>query len=98
MPRFVSLIENSSAVFDYANHRQSGYTMRTIENLCAGRKIITNNPGIREEPFYTSDRIYILKNLDFTGVKEFLEVPLMYPDEAFESFHIDRFIGQLVSP
>ncbi|GLH74274.1 hypothetical protein GETHLI_27760 [Geothrix limicola] len=96
MPKFVELIEGASAAFDFANHRQSGYTMRTIENLCAGRKIITNNSGIRDEPFFSEDRIHVFKDLDFTGVDEFLKVPLKNPDEVFESFHIDQFTRRLM--
>lgn len=95
--RFIELIESSSAVFDFANHRQVGYTMRTIENLCAGKKIITNNAAIRNEPFYTEDRIHVFDGLDFAGVSEFLQRPLAQPELTFPEFHLDNFVRRLVA-
>ena len=94
---FVDLVETSSAVFDFANHHQVGYTMRTIENLCAGKKIITNNPAIRKEPFYSNDRIHVFDGLDFNGVKAFLATPLREPDATFPEFHISSFVRRLVN-
>ena len=93
---FIRLIETSSAVFDFANHRQVGFTMRTIENLCAGKKIITNNPAVRAEPFYSDDRFYVFEGLDFSGVKDFLARPLRAPDANFPEFHLSSFVRRLV--
>ncbi len=95
-PRFIAMIETSVAVFDFANHRQSGYTMRTIENLCAGKKIITSNAGIRSEPFFSDDRIHVFEGLDFSGVKAFLERPLREPLAKFAEFHLASFVGHLL--
>ena len=94
---FIRLIETSSAVFDFANHRQVGYTMRTIENLCAGKKIITNNPAVRDEPFYSADRFHVFDGLDFSGVKAFLAKPLRDPDATFPEFHLSSFVQRLVA-
>lgn len=96
-PKFIDLIETSSAVFDFANHRQVGYTMRTIENLCAGKKIITNNPAIRGEPFCTDDRVHVFEGLDFSGVRAFLERPLRDPTATFPEFHLSSFVRRLTS-
>ena len=93
---FIRLIETSSAVFDFANHRQLGYTMRTIENLCAGKKIITNNRLIQAEAFYSDDRIHVFDGLDFSGVKAFLARPLRDPGADFPEFHISNFVRRLV--
>ena len=94
--RFIDMIETASAVFDFANHRQVGYTMRTIENLCAGKKIITNNAAIRDEPFYSADRIHVFEGLDFSGVAEFLQRPLEHPELNFPEFHLDNFVRRLI--
>ncbi len=93
---FIDMIETSSAVFDFANHHQVGYTMRTIENLCAGKKIITNNAAIRQEPFFSDDRIHVFEGLDFSGVKDFLQRPLHNPGATFPEFHLSSFVRQLL--
>ena len=95
--RFINMIETSVAVFDFANHKQSGYTMRTMENLCAGKKIITGNPGIESEPFYSPDRILVFDVLDFSAVKPFLDTPLQAPDADFPEFHLRNFVAKLVT-
>lgn len=94
--RFIDMIETSVAVFDFANHKQSGYTMRTIENLCAGKKLITGNPGIKAEPFCTDDRILVFDGLDFSAVKPFLDRPLVDPEADFPQFHLSNFLVHLV--
>jgi hypothetical protein len=94
--RFRDMIETSNAVFDFANHQQAGYTMRVIENLCAGKKLITNNPRIVHESFYSEDRIHVFGGHDFSGVKAFLERPLQRPQETFPAFHVDAFARKLM--
>lgn len=97
-PRAISdMMRTSAAVFDFANHIQSGLTMRTIENLCAGVKIITSNRRVMDEPFYSPDRILVYDNLDFSGVKNFLSEPLSSPDERFQAYHLPSFVQRLVS-
>lgn len=93
---FRTMIERSSAVLDFANHRQSGFTMRTMENLCAGKKIITNNPHIRNAEFYSPDRILVYDGMDFSGVSSFLNTPLERPLEDFPVYHVQNFAKRLL--
>ncbi|MHC0055510.1 hypothetical protein [Actibacterium sp. D379-3] len=93
---FHDMIEQSAAVFDFANHQQSGHTMRTIENLCCGKKIITNNAGVRDEGFFGSDRFLIFDDLDFSGVAEFLDTPLVDKDAQFEDYGVQAFTRRIL--
>jgi len=94
--RFIDMIERSAATFDFANHHQSGYTMRVIENLCAGKKIITNNPRVRDEAFYSPDRFHVFADDDFTGVADFVRAPLRDPEADFPEYHLQSFVKNLV--
>jgi hypothetical protein len=96
-PRFIEMVESATTVFDFANHTQAGYTMRTIENLCAKKKLITNNQYIRRELFCTPDRIHVFEGLDFSGVKAFLSRKIATPSEIFDEYHIQNFVHRLVS-
>ena len=91
------MIRNSAAVFDFANHVQNGFTMRLMENLCAGKKIITNNKNVLAAPFYSPDRFFIYDNLDFDGVQEFLQKPLADPKKRFEEYHLSSFVKKIIS-
>ena len=90
------IIDGAAAVFDFANHSQTGFTMRVMENLCAGKKIITNNARVRSAPFYSEDRFLIYDGLDFSGVREFLARPLLDPDADFSEYHVQSFAARLI--
>ena len=96
--QMANLLETAAAMFDFANHDQTGLTMRTMESLCAGKKIITNNPFIRDAPFYTEDRIHVFSGSDFGDVTGFLRRPLTDPDARFSEHHIQRFVQHLLGP
>lgn len=92
----VALIERSGCVFDFANHRQSGYTMRLIENMCAGLKVVTENRRIEDEDFYRSDRFLVVENLDFTSIQSFIERPISSQLDT-EPFRIGSWVSRLLS-
>ncbi len=94
----ITLVESSAAVFDFANHAQSGYTMRTIENLCAGKKIITNNNYVKGDYFYSEDRIFVFKECAFNGVVEFLDNEILDKNEKFEELGIQSFVKTILGP
>ena len=94
-PSSVAMLEASRATFDFANHKQSGYTMRLIENMCAGRKIITENPRILDEPFYREDRFLLVDGHDFSAVPEFLATPVSSELDVHE-FHVDNWAARLI--
>lgn len=83
-------------VFDCRNHEQNGYTMRIIENLCAGRKIITDNSHIEKESFYSKERIFIYKGENFEGVKDFINADNDFTDNC-PDLHISVFIQNLLA-
>lgn len=93
---FQGMIASSIGTFDFANHSQSGQTMRMMESLCAGKKIVTNNSHVTAEPFYTPDRIHVFDGFDFSGVEDFLRMPLKDAHTEFSEYHIQSFVRQLL--
>lgn len=93
---FRSMITRSAAVLDFANHQQSGFTMRIMENLCAGKKLITNNANALTASFYSPDRILVYSGEDFSAVKNFLDTPLTDPKKDFSEYHIQSFAKNLL--
>lgn len=94
--KFIDFIRRSSAVFDFASHQQSGYTMRVMENLCMNKKLITNNARISEESFYSPDYIHIYEGFDFSGVAEFMRKADVARGPTFEKYHIQEFVRTLI--
>ena len=67
------IVERSRAVLDVTNHSQSGLTMRIIENVYVGKKIITTNQNVKYEKFFNEEQIFLLNKYNIRGVKNFLK-------------------------
>ncbi len=91
----IDLIEQSRGVFDFANHKQTGYTMRFIENMCADQKIVTENARVLDEDFYRDDRFLVIHDFDFSNLKAFLDRPVTSTLET-ERFSIDSWARSLL--
>ena len=93
---FLDIMRDSKAVYDFSNHIQTGYTMRVIENFCSDKKIITNNPLLKQEPFYSEDRFFIFSDSDYEGVKQFINKP-MVPEEHSQLFWLSSWIETIIN-
>jgi hypothetical protein len=69
------LIARSRIVIDIERPVQSGFTMRTIEILAAGRKLITTNAEVANADFFDPDNIAIVNRKSPELSKTFLETP-----------------------
>ena len=94
---FRAMIARSTAVLDFANHQQAGFTMRIMENLCAGKKLITNNQNALTASFYSPDRILVYSGQDFSAVRTFIDTPLDEPEKSFSEYHIQNFAKVLLN-
>lgn len=91
--KMAALYNNAKCIIDINHPQQTGLTMRTIECIGYGKKLITTNQYIKDEPFYSENNIYIIDrnniNIDFS----FLETPTEYPNiENYELGHWLDFI------
>lgn len=73
----LNLYRNSAVIIDINHPSQSGLTMRTIEALAAGKKIITTNGEIKNYSFFNDNNIFVVDRdnpvLDIT----FFETPFI---------------------
>lgn len=58
---YMNLLRRSRVAVDIENRGQSGLTIRTIETLAMGVKLITTNQNIQKESFYTPNNIMIVE-------------------------------------
>lgn len=54
------IVARSRAVLDVEHPRQRGFTMRTIETLLAGRKLVTTNRHLLTSDLYDASRVCII--------------------------------------
>jgi hypothetical protein len=70
-----ALVARSHIVVDIERPVQSGYTMRTLEMLGAGRKLITTNAQVAQADFYSSANIAIVDRESPVLSEAFLNAP-----------------------
>jgi hypothetical protein len=63
--QYLDIVNRSRIILDLPNPKQNGLTMRTLETLAKNKKLITTNEDIINYEFYSSERIYILKDSNF---------------------------------
>jgi len=76
-----NILRQTNAVIDIPQPNQSGLSMRTIETLALGKKIITSNIHIDKYDFYNSNNILILSKYNYHDIPEFLKKPYIHIDQ-----------------
>lgn len=93
--KVLNLYKKSGFIIDIQNKDQDGLTMRSIETLGAGRKLITTNKSIKNDIFYNEndilviDRYNIKINLDFFNNK--------YSNIDYSDLHIDNWLNKILT-
>lgn len=72
----------SACILDFYMDRKAGLSLRAMESLFLGKKLITNNKIIRKTDFYHPSRIYFLDKTNIEGITEFLHVPVQKADRG----------------
>jgi hypothetical protein len=69
------VIGQTSAILDVQHPNQGGLTIRTLESLAMGFKLVTTDETVREYPFYDENRIRIIDRRDPKLDPKFLMLP-----------------------
>jgi hypothetical protein len=85
------------AILDLPNNVQSGYTMRTFEALGSHRKLITPNPNILHEDFYTADAVFVLGPQGDFPDPAFLRSAARFA-AAIERYSLRTWLRRLLEP
>lgn len=80
------VFNRSRAVLDIHHMNQTGLTMRTLEVLSLGKKLVTTNETIKKYPFYKESSIWIIDRQN------------PYVDPAFFSSEISADYAALLKP
>ena len=90
-----SFYESSSIVFDWANHSQTGLTMRAAEALGTGKKLITNCKYLKRSEYAELGQVLVIDDrFDFSEVNVFIKSS----DNSFQpnkKLYIQNFTKEL---
>jgi hypothetical protein len=87
----------SKAVLDVEHPRQRGFTMRTIETLLAGKKLVTTNKHILTSNLYHPSRVHVISRANPEIPTPFLEQPYLdISDELRNYYSCEGWISELL--
>jgi len=99
IPRDQYAAVNSEAeiAIDICHPKQSGLTMRSIEALGDGKKLITNNKTVRRYEFFRPENCYVIDGELGADFADFLNTPSQpQPDEVVAKYYIDSWLQTLI--
>jgi len=70
---YLDILSSSRTILDIVNEGVSGLTLRVLESIYFGKKLITNNPEVSKYDFYNPNNIFIIKNDNLDGLLEFMK-------------------------
>ena len=69
-------------IIDFPSSFQTGLTMRTFETLAAGKKLITTNKYITNEPFYNPEYIQVIDTDNYRLDVDFIKKSRLHPSKV----------------
>lgn len=90
---FTNYLSRSSVVLDISNNVQTGLTMRTFEALGHGKKLITTNSYIKNEPFYNENVICVINDTDIQIPSDFFKKDVD-SESLFEKYEINNWVKE----
>lgn len=89
-------IRSSKCIVEIVQHQQYDITLRPLEAIAYGCKLITNNIHIKEYPFYTSNNIFVWGIDNIEDLDDFLNSPYEVLDrEIVEKYDINYWLDRV---
>jgi len=92
---YLRLAMQSRCLLDLYQKIQTGFSLRVMEHIFFGRKLITNNRTMCLAKFYHPNNIFILGEDDMRGLRAWLDLPFVpIGDEIRQYYSFDEWIGR----
>jgi hypothetical protein len=95
----VRVVRSSRAVLDIQHPRQTGLTMRTLETLGAGKKLVTTNTEVHGYDFYDERQVRVIdrmKPIDAMDLEFFKDEQCYVPSEKIEYCSIGSWLQEVI--
>ncbi|MBD5446779.1 MAG: hypothetical protein HDR32_03335 [Treponema sp.] len=91
------ILLSSNVVVDIQHPKQIGLTMRTVEMLGLGKKLITTNADIRNYDFYNPRNILVIDRDNPVIDEDFIRTPYEEIDEDIRKrYSLEGFVGEII--
>ena len=88
----LNYVKNTKCILEILQEGQSGSTLRVMESLVYGKKLITNNRGIVSERYYKSDQMKIIGLPEDIDIDFILDGKSYIYDGGLSPIHFLKFI------
>jgi hypothetical protein len=95
----VRIVATSRAVLDIQHPKQTGLTMRTLEALGAGRRLVTTNLSVYGYEFYHPRQVQVINRLkpsEALDLEFFTEKECYLPIEKIEGYSIGGWLQEIL--
>lgn len=90
-------VQQAEYVVDLQAYEQGGLSFRTFESIGYDKKLITNNPAVREYDFYNPNNIFVLTNDNVSELNDFTKKPYQPLDkEIKERYSFTQWLTKLL--
>ncbi len=93
----ISHINNSSCILEIMKEGQTGPTIRTLEALFYGKKLITDNQELVKYDFYNKNNIFILGMDSLERLEEFMNTEVInVPDKIKQNYTYENWLSKML--
>ena len=94
---YLRRVGQSRAILDIYQTIQTGYSLRVMEHIFFGKKLVTDNAVIQWADFYHPNNIFLLHRDDIDGLKDWLGLPFVPIEDEIKNYYrfenwAERFI------
>lgn len=96
---YLGWVASSRAILDLAQSGQIGYSMRVMEAIFFGKKLISTNPKIESADFFSPENILHINPFDCSpsDIRRFLDAPTKpYPIRELDYYSVERWVERFV--
>ena len=92
------LVARTRAVVDIERPIQTGFTMRSVETLGAGRKLVTTNPSVLKADFYNPDNMVVIDRQRPAIPARLFERPYVAPPtDIMRRYSLSGWVGEVLA-
>ena len=96
-PEYLRWVCRARAILDIYQAIQTGFSLRVMEHIFFGKKLITDNTVIRDADFYHPDNIFLLQEDDMDTLPAWLDRPFVPVREEIKAYYkfenwVERFV------
>lgn len=95
-PEIIKKIQESKVIVEINKEGQAGLTLRALEAIFYGKKLVTNNSNIKKYDFYSPNNILVLGDESSLDLIEFLNKPYqILPKHIIAKYSFSNWLNRM---